>query len=78
MDVVDLYKKYKLEHELGITQPTLSQQLGVLRDESLVSTRREGKRIHYRVASAQALALLTVLHDQFCPPDYPPTKESLQ
>jgi len=67
-----------LERELGITQPTLSQQLGVLRDEALVSTRRDGKRIHYRVASAQALALLTVLHDQFCPPTDSSLKESLQ
>jgi ArsR family transcriptional regulator len=67
-----------LERELGITQPTLSQQLGVLRDEALVSTRRDGKRIHYRVASAQALALLTVLHDQFCSPTDSSLKESFQ
>ena len=33
----------ELEEILGIVQPTLSQQLTVLRDEELVSTRREGK-----------------------------------
>jgi DNA-binding transcriptional ArsR family regulator len=32
-----------LEEQLGIRQPTLSQQLGVLRDNSLVETRRKGK-----------------------------------
>ena len=56
----------ELEAELGILQPTLSQQLGVLREESLVETRREGKHIVYKVRSAQALAVLKVLYDQFC------------
>ena len=55
-----------LEAELGILQPTLSQQLGVLREEALVETRREGKQIFYTVRSRQALAMLKVLYDQFC------------
>ena len=56
----------ELETLLGIRQPTLSQQLGVLRDEGLVSTRREGKNIYYRIDSPQALAVLNVLYLQFC------------
>lgn len=56
----------ELETLCGITQPTLSQQLGVLRDEGLVATRREGKHIHYRIDSPQALAVMGVLYDQFC------------
>ena len=48
----------ELETRLGIAQPTLSQQLGVLRREGLVSTRRDGKHIHYRIASDDALALI--------------------
>ena len=55
-----------LEQELEIRQPTLSQQLAVLREEELVETRREGKNVYYRIASAQALAVLQVLHAQFC------------
>ena len=58
----------ELEAELGILQPTLSQQLGVLREEGLVETRREGKRIFYGVRSGQALAVIKVLHDQYCKP----------
>lgn len=58
----------ELEDILGIVQPTLSQQLTVLRDEALVSTRREGKSIYYQIASPQALAVMTVLFDQFCKP----------
>jgi len=56
----------ELEASLGIMQPTLSQQLGVLRSEGLVDTRREGKHIYYRVLSPQALAVLQVLYAQFC------------
>ena len=56
----------ELEALLGIVQPTLSQQLTVLRDEELVSTRREGKNIHYALGSPEALAVMQVLYEQFC------------
>lgn len=56
----------ELEKLLGIVQPTLSQQLTVLREEGLVATRREGKRIFYQIASPQATAVMDVLLDQFC------------
>ncbi|RDB42383.1 ArsR family transcriptional regulator [Halomonas sp. DQ26W] len=55
-----------LEARLKIYQPSLSQQLGVLRKQGLVTTRREGKHIFYRIADARALALLQVLYQQFC------------
>ena len=61
----------ELEQALGIVQPTLSQQLAVLREARLVGTRREGKNIYYRIASPQALAVLQVLHAQFCAPEQP-------
>lgn len=56
--------------ELGvlaqIEQPSLSQQLGVLRGERLVATRREGKNVFYRVASPAALTVLETLYGLFC------------
>ena len=57
----------ELEARLDIHQPTLSQQLGVLRSEGVVSTRREGKNIFYRVADAAMLEILTVLYRLYCP-----------
>lgn len=57
----------ELERLTGIRQPTLSQQLGVLRNEELVQTRREGKWIYYSVASQEALAILATLHSLYCP-----------
>jgi DNA-binding transcriptional ArsR family regulator len=56
----------ELETALGIEQPTLSQQLTVLRQEALVTTRREGKQIFYSIASPEALAVMQVLYEQFC------------
>jgi DNA-binding transcriptional ArsR family regulator len=58
----------ELEEILSIVQPTLSQQLTVLRDEELVTTRRDGKSIYYQIASPQALAVMNVLFEQFCGP----------
>jgi ArsR family transcriptional regulator len=52
----------------GIEQPSLSQQLGVLRGERLVATRREGKQVIYRITSPAALAVLEALYGLFCDP----------
>ena len=56
-----------LEAVLGIHQPTLSQQLGVLRSEGVVSTRREGKNIFYSVADPAMLEIVAVLYRLYCP-----------
>ena len=58
-----------LEARLDIRQPTLSQQLAVLRDEGLVMTRREGKYIYYCLASAEAIEVMSTLHRLYCQPD---------
>lgn len=57
----------ELEEVLGIRQPTLSQQLGVLRGEGVVDTRRDGKRIFYSVADPRLLQVLAVLYELYCP-----------
>ena len=57
----------ELEEQLRIRQPTLSQQLGVLRSEGAVHTRREGKNIHYSVADPAMLEILAVLYRLYCP-----------
>ena len=57
----------ELEQALGIHQPTLSQQLGVLRNEGVVHTRREGKSIFYSVADPAMLEILGLLYRLYCP-----------
>lgn len=60
-----------LEQQLDIRQPTLSQQLGILRRGGLVATRREGKHIYYRIADARVLAVLQTLYTLYCEPEEP-------
>ncbi len=57
----------ELEELLDLHQPTLSQQLGVLRTEGLVNTRRDGKRIYYSIADQKVLVFLNTLDDLYCP-----------
>lgn len=56
----------ELAERTGIVQPTLSQQLAVLRAQELVSTRRDGKQVYYAVSDGRALELLKTLHRLFC------------
>lgn len=56
----------ELESLTGIRQPTLSQQLTVLREENMVNTRRAGKQVFYSLASPEAMAILQALHALYC------------
>jgi DNA-binding transcriptional ArsR family regulator len=56
----------ELEEALDIHQPTLSQQLGVLRTEGVVTTRREGKYIYYSVADPKVVQVLEALYRICC------------
>ena len=56
----------ELEACLDIQQPTLSQQLTVLRNEALVTTRREGKQIYYSHSNHVALEVMNVLYQNYC------------
>ena len=58
----------ELAAELGIPQPTVSRHLSILRQRSLVTTRREGTSVYYALTDhrvIEALDLLRALvHDQ--------------
>ena len=56
----------ELEHELELRQPTVSQQLARLRADGLVSTRRDGKVIYYKLASDEARTIIGAIYDVFC------------
>ena len=56
-----------LEARLDIHQPTLSQQLGVLRRRGHVRTRRSGKQVYYSIGDEKIRALLSSLHSLYCP-----------
>lgn len=59
----------QLEAATGITQPTLSQQLAVLREKGLVTTEKEGKYVFYRLADEKVVRIMRTLWDIYCAPD---------
>jgi DNA-binding transcriptional ArsR family regulator len=56
----------ELEDILSLRQPTVSQQLARLRADGLVSTRRDGKAIYYKLASEEARVVIGAIYDVFC------------
>jgi DNA-binding transcriptional ArsR family regulator len=60
----------EIESTLGLRQPTVSQQLARLRADELVNCRRNGKTIHYSLASEEVRRVMETLDElfQFCAP----------
>lgn len=53
---------------VGLSQSALSQHLARLREDALVSTRRDGTTIFYRIAQPAVLKVIAVLAEIYCPP----------
>lgn len=51
----------EIEDASGVRQPVLSRELGRLRDENLVSTRRESKAVFYSLQDEKLRELMNVL-----------------
>lgn len=58
-----------VQASVGLSQSALSQHLAVLREQGLVSSRREGQAVFYRIADPAAVRVIATLADIFCPPD---------
>ncbi|MBC2859528.1 metalloregulator ArsR/SmtB family transcription factor [Stappia sp. 28M-7] len=56
----------ELEALLSLRQPTVSQQLARLRMDKLVTTRREGKTVYYRLANDDARQIIEAVYTVFC------------
>lgn len=56
-----------LADAVGLGQSALSQHLARLREDNLVTFRREAQTIHYKVADPRAVRLLKTLKQIFCP-----------
>jgi DNA-binding transcriptional ArsR family regulator len=56
----------ELEKLLSARQAAVSQQLSRLRLEGLVSPRRDGKTIYYRLTDDRPKKIMEVVYDLFC------------
>ena len=57
-----------LAEAVGLSQSALSQHLARMREEGLVTFRRESKRLWYRIADPRIEQLFATLHRLFCKP----------
>ncbi len=57
----------QINERVDLSQSALSQHLARLREDGLVTFRRESQTLHYRVCDDRAARLLAVLKDIFCP-----------
>ncbi len=56
----------ELNARLELSQSALSQHLAILRDDGLVTTRREAQSIYYGLAQGPAQRVIDTLHGIYC------------
>jgi ArsR family transcriptional regulator len=56
----------EIEEITEIKQPTLSQQLMMLRKSDVVDTRRDGKQIYYSIKDQNLIVVLNTLYQLYC------------
>jgi DNA-binding transcriptional ArsR family regulator len=56
----------ELEVLTGLSQPAISQHLARMREEEIVSTRRDAQKIFYSLHKPEVRAILETLHDLYC------------
>ncbi len=52
---------------VGLSQSALSQHLARMREEGLVTARRDAQSVYYRIADPNARRVLTLLKKIYCP-----------
>lgn len=55
-----------LAQHVGLSQSACSQHLARMRDEGLITFRRESQTLHYRIADPRAHTLMATLYDLYC------------
>ena len=56
----------EIEEFLAIPQSTVSQLLGKLKDKNIVTTRRDGKYVYYRIQDNKVMQLIAAMQKIFC------------
>ena len=55
-----------LNQRIPLSQSALSQHLALLREQGLVTTRRESQTIYYSLTDSEAMLVVERLHDIYC------------
>jgi ArsR family transcriptional regulator, virulence genes transcriptional regulator len=57
-----------LAETVGLSQSALSQHLAIMREEGLVTYRRQSQTLWYRIADTRIKNVLATLHKLYCNP----------
>ena len=57
----------ELNARIPLSQSALSQHLAKMREEGLVTFRREAQTLHYRIDDPNVVKLIATLKDIYCP-----------
>lgn len=57
----------ELQKVVGLSQSALSQHLARMREEGLVTFRRESQTLYYRIGDTNVEKLIALLKEIFCP-----------
>lgn len=56
----------EIVNRVGTSQSNISQHLAILRDKGILSARKDGNRVYYRVEDARTLQLISMMRNVFC------------
>jgi DNA-binding transcriptional ArsR family regulator len=56
----------ELAREVGLSQSATSQHLAKMREEGLITFRRESQTVHYRIADSDVKRLIATLKTIYC------------
>lgn len=57
-----------INEQVPLSQSALSQHLARLRAEHLVTSRKEGQTVHYRISDPRIVELMSRLYELYCAP----------
>ncbi len=52
--------------QVGTSQSNISQHLSILRDKSVLFTRKDANRVYYRIGDPRIIKLVGMMRDVFC------------
>ena len=56
----------ELVNQIGTSQSNISQHLAILRDKSILASRKDANRVYYRVGDSRTLQLIGMMREVFC------------
>ena len=52
--------------QVGTSQSNISQHLAILREKSILASRKDANRVYYKVGDARTLKLISMMREVFC------------